>query len=101
MQAKLIRYRTHPEQGDENQSRIEAVFAELERVKPKGVRYLVVRCADATFQHLVAFDPGVESSVLTRLEAFQAFQAGVRERCPESPEAGAVTIVGSYGMGSP
>jgi hypothetical protein len=32
------------------------------------------------------------------LEAFRAFQSGIKERCIEPPQAGEVTIVGNYRM---
>jgi hypothetical protein len=95
---KLIRYRTHPERADDNQRAVEAVFAELAAAAPPGVRYLVLRLPDATFIHLVTVDDGADASALTRLPAFQAFQAGIRERVIEPPQPSEVTIVGNHGM---
>jgi hypothetical protein len=32
------------------------------------------------------------------LEAFKAFQQGIKERCIEPPQSGDVTVVGNYRM---
>ena len=37
-------------------------------------------------------------ALLPGLAAFKAFQSGIRERCIEPPQPGAVTIVGNYRM---
>ena len=38
MQQRLIRYRTKPDQADANIKLVEAVYAELHRTQPDGVR---------------------------------------------------------------
>ena len=48
------------------------------------------------FTHIVEAEDG--ANLLTKLEAFQAFQSGVRERCVELPQARGVTVVGNYRM---
>ena len=35
---------------------------------------------------------------ISRLEAFRAFQSGIKERCLEPPQSGEATIVGDYRM---
>jgi hypothetical protein len=35
---------------------------------------------------------------ITSLEAFRAFQNGIKERCMELPQSGDATIVGNYRM---
>jgi hypothetical protein len=47
--------------------------------------------------HFVETDSDT-GSVLPGLAAFKAFQSGIRERCIEPPQSGAVTIVGNYRM---
>lgn len=98
MARRLIRYRTHREQGETNQRLVEAVFKELEARNLEGVRYLVLRTADGAFFHLVAFDDGGTSSALTTLPAFQEFQRELRSRCIEPPEAVEVSVVGNHRM---
>jgi hypothetical protein len=98
MKRNLIRYKTRPESADENAKLIAGVFAELETTKPDGVRYLSLRLEDDSFVHLVETDAADGSSVLPKLEAFKAFQSGIRERCVEPPVVRGATIVGNYRM---
>jgi hypothetical protein len=98
MKRTLIRYKTKPDMADRNAELIAAVFEELKAAKPEGVRYLSLRLDDDTFVHLVETEADDGSSALPKLEAFKAFQSGIRERCLEPPQAGGVTIVGNYCM---
>ena len=98
MKRMLVRYRTKPEATEENQRLIEAVFAELRTAAPADVRYLALKLGDGSFAHFVVADVTDGPSPLTRLAAFRAFQAGIKERCAEPPQAGDVTIVGNYRM---
>ena len=97
MKRTLIRYKTKPEMADNNAALIAAVFAELKAAQPEGVRYLSLRLDDGSFVHLVETESD-STSVLAGLDAFKAFQSGIRERCIEPPQAGGVTIVGNYRM---
>jgi len=98
MTYRLIRYRTRPDQADENQKRVEAVFAELKARAPEDVRYLVLRGAEGRFFHLVAVESGSGASAVTSLPAFREFQKGLAERSLEPPESSDVTIVGNHRM---
>src|SRR4051794_6931313 len=96
MKRTLIRYKTKPDAADRNAALIEKVFEELKTKKLDGVRYLSLRLDDESFVHLVEAEEG--STPLPALDAFKAFQNGIRERCLEPPLAGNVTIVGNYRM---
>jgi radical SAM superfamily enzyme with C-terminal helix-hairpin-helix motif len=96
MKRTLIRYKTRPDAAEENAGLIEKVFEELKAKKPEGVRYLSLRLDDDTFVHFVEAEAG--STPLPSLDAFKAFQSGIRERCVEPPLPSGVTIVGSYRM---
>jgi hypothetical protein len=96
MKRTLIRYKTKPEAADRNTELIEKVFDELKATKPEGVRYLSLRLEDDSFVHFVETEDG--AIALPSLEAFKAFQSGIRERCIEPPLAGSATIVGNYRM---
>jgi hypothetical protein len=98
MERRLIRYRTTPEMADKNAALVSAVFAELRAAKPAGIRYLTLRLEDDTFIHIVETTTDAGSSALTRLDAFQAFQSGIRERCAEPPAVRGATVVGNYRM---
>jgi radical SAM superfamily enzyme with C-terminal helix-hairpin-helix motif len=96
MKRTLIRYKTRPDAADQNAELIEKVFEELKAKAPTGVRYLSLRLDDNTFIHLVEAEEG--STPLPSLDAFKAFQSGIRERCIEPPLPNGVTIVGNYRM---
>jgi hypothetical protein len=96
MKRTLIRYRTKPESTGENERLIQNVFKELHAQAPEGVRYIALKLADGSFVHLVENDGG-ESS-LPRLDAFRKFQADLKERVMEQPQANEASIIGDYRM---
>jgi hypothetical protein len=96
MKRMLIRYKTKPDAADQNAGLIAKVFEELKTKAPAGVRYLSLRLDDDSFVHFVEAEEG--STPLPSLDAFKAFQSGIRERCIEPPQSGQVTIVGNYRM---
>ena len=98
MTHRLIRYRISPDHADRNEQLVRDVFAELQARNAGSVRYLVLRGTDGTFFHLVASEPGMDTSAITTLPAFQEFQRGHRERCLESPQIVEVTLVGNHRM---
>jgi hypothetical protein len=98
MKRTLIRYKTRPEAADANAALVEAVFAELQARQPAGVRYLTLRLDDGVFVHVVEHEADDGPSPLLQLDAFQAFQRGIRERCVEPPEARGAMVVGNYRM---
>lgn len=95
MNCTMIRYRTTPETADENQRLIEGVFRELNEKALPGVKYAALRL-DGVFVHLVIEQNGGNS--VADLEAFSAFQSGIRERCLEGPVRSTVQIIGNFGM---
>jgi hypothetical protein len=92
----MIRYTVRPGQGDPNQALVRDVYAELARVRPAGLRYATFRSGDdgLTFTHVAWSE--ADASPLLGLEAFRAFQAGIRDRCAEPPVVTEVDEVGSY-----
>ena len=98
MTATVVRYQTKPERADENQKLIEAVFADLETRRPEGFTYKVFRLEDGvSFIHIVR-ETAEGAIALNDVPAFQAFVAGIGERCVQQPVAKGATIVGSYGF---
>jgi hypothetical protein len=97
MKRTVVRYRAKPETAQENERLIWAVFAELRTKSPDGVRYLALRLGDGTFIHFSTID-GDRANPILQLEAFQSFQAAIKERCSELPQASDATIVGNYRM---
>jgi hypothetical protein len=89
MKTIVVRYQTKPERADENQRLIER--------KPKGFTYKVFRLDDGvTFVHLVVEHDVVEPDSLQDVSAFQAFVAGIADRCDVPPVATAAMTVGDY-----
>lgn len=83
MQKRLVtRYETQSsEAADENQRRIEGVFAELAESKPGNVSYIVVRLEDNSFVHLSFHDHGDdEVNSISSTAAFAHFQQDHSDR---------------------
>ena len=99
MTRHLVRYTLKPGRAAENEELARAVYAALRRSRPQGPRYATFRLEDGlTYLHLVAHDEADGSNALTALPEFQAFVAGIRERCAELPVTTVLTEVGSYGF---
>ena len=96
MTRTMVRYTTKPEQTEENQRLIEAVFQQLAAETPDGVRYLVLKLGDGDFAHFIELEGEVHP--LRAMAAFQAFQSGARERCQEGPVHTQATVIGNYRM---
>jgi hypothetical protein len=92
---KVIRYQTKPERADENAALITAVFAELAEAAPAGVSYAAYRLEDGvSFVHVVQLDG--DDNPLSKVAAFQAFQAEIGDRVAAGPWALDASVVGSY-----
>jgi hypothetical protein len=98
MRQTLVRYKIEPEQVQENARLIGRVFEELKAKSPDGARYMVLQLPDGTFVHFATVESADGSHPITSLEAFRAFQSGIKERCMELPQSGDATIVGNYRM---
>lgn len=96
MRTVIVRYRPKPERADENQRLVEAVFGELDEVRPDGLRYATLRSADGTFVHIAQMDS--DSNPLADIAAFATFQDGIVQRCEPGagPDPQGAEIVGSY-----
>ena len=99
MQKRLVtRYATRSTaDADENQRRIEGVFAELHQAGPDNVSYLVLRLADGSFVHVSFHDHGDdEPNPIASLEAFAHFQDGHETRRQGGVDQQEATLVGAY-----
>lgn len=94
----VVRYTPKAERADENQTFVEAVFAELAATDPGGLRYATLRLADGTFVHIA--DVQGDTNPLQETAAFAAFQQGLGDRCEEGlgPNPQEAIVVGSYGF---
>ena len=99
MQKRLVtRYAMQStEAADENQRRVEGVFAELEATTPDNVSYIVLRLADDSFVHVSFHDHGDdEVNPIASTAAFDHFQDGHAERRAGGVDQQTATLVGAY-----
>ena len=83
--------------ADENQRRVEGVFAELEATQPATVSYLVLRFADDSFLHVSFHDHGDdETNPIASTAAFAHFQEGHADRRHGAVDQQQATLVGAY-----
>jgi len=86
-----------PEAADENQRRIEAVFAELAEAKPDNVSYIVLRLPDDSFLHLSFHGHGHDDqNPITELAAFKHFGDGHATRRNGGVDQQEAELVGAY-----
>lgn len=98
MGSSMVRYRVRPDRVAENETLVRAVYEELDRVRPEGLRYATFKLADGvSFMHLV-IETDQPGRILGQIAAFKAFTADIEGRCDEPPVATEVTLVGSYGV---
>jgi hypothetical protein len=97
MTTTVVRYQVKPERAEENQTLIEAVFAELEATKSDGFTYKVFRLEDGvSFIHVMIEHDIPAPDSLQAVQAFQAFVADIADRCDIPPVASGATVVGGY-----
>lgn len=99
MQKRLVtRYAMRSsEDADENQRRIEGVFAELAAAEPDNVSYLVLRLADDSFVHLSFHDHGDdEVNPIASTAAFAHFQDGHADRREGGVDQQRAELIGAY-----
>ena len=99
MQKRLVtRYAMKSaEDADENQRRVEAVFAELADNKPDNVSYIVLRLADDSFVHVSFHGHGDdEVNPIASTAAFAHFQDGHETRREGGVDQQTASLVGAY-----
>ena len=85
------------EDADENQRRVEGVFAELDANKPDNVSYIVLRLADGSFVHVSFHDHGDdEVNPIASTAAFAHFQDGHADRRAGGVDQQTAELVGAY-----
>jgi hypothetical protein len=97
MRRVIVRYKVKPERVAEHETLVHAVFAELAKTEPKGIRYGAFKQPDGlSFVHVAFID--VEKNPLDAVGAFKAFTEKIRERCDEAPVTTELTAVGTFGF---
>lgn len=99
MRRVMVRYQTKPDRAEENERYVGAVFEQLQREHPAGVRYATFKLDDGvTFVHIASIETDDGSNPLAALEAFRSFTAGIRDRCVQPPVTTELHAVGAYGF---
>ena len=95
MRRVIVRYRVKPERVEEHEGLIRAVFEELAKKAPEGLRYGAFKQPDGvSFVH-TAF-VSAERNPLDAIAAFKAFTANVKDRCDEPPTTVELTEIGAF-----
>ena len=95
MKRVMVRYTVKPDLVADNASRIEAVFAQLDREKPAGLRYASFKHGD-NFVHVASIETADGSNPLAALDAFKQFVATIKDRCIEPPVTVELEQIGAY-----
>ena len=97
MRRIMVRYKVEPEQAAKNEELVRAVYDELDRTRPSGIRYATFQLDDGvSFIHLASHETEDGTNPLTELQAFQKFQENIRERCDEPPVLAELREIGSF-----
>jgi quinol monooxygenase YgiN len=93
----MVRYRVKPERVEESEELVRAVYDELRRAEPAGLRYATFKLNDGvSFRHLAVTEVESEGSLLSKLQAFQEFQQHIEDRTDEDPVVTALDRIGSF-----
>jgi hypothetical protein len=97
MSKVIVRYEVKPERAQENEQLIRAVYEELARTAPAGLRYATFVLQDGvSFVHIADNEIDGAPTPLRQVKAFQEFQKDVSERCVERPHNSEMREIGSF-----
>ncbi|MEU0401482.1 hypothetical protein ABZ318_14795 [Streptomyces sp. NPDC006197] len=93
----MIRYTVRPEHVEQSVALLRAVYADLERVRPSGLRYETFRLdGGGSFLAVIESEGDPVAAPHHRLASFQRYRAALSEICTESPTVTYLDQVGSY-----
>jgi hypothetical protein len=99
MKRVMVRYKVKPDRVAENETLVRAVYDELQRTQPAGLRYATFRCDDGvSFVHIATVETEDGRSPLPEVTAFKQFQQDIRDRCDEAPVATQLHEIGSFDL---
>lgn len=102
MRRVMVRYKVKADQAVENERLVRAVYEELHRELPEGLRYATFRLEDGvSFVHLASVETADGQNPLRGVAAFDRFQVNARERCEDGPVTAELHEVGSFRFFSP
>jgi hypothetical protein len=91
----LIRYTVRPDQVNPTVELLEKFFAELDTVRPGGLRYTAYQLDDhVSFVHLVESDTG--AAPFASLPAYRAYRDTIEQRCISHPTMTEIRPIGGY-----
>jgi hypothetical protein len=94
----MVRYRVKPERVEENEGLVRAVYDELRRAEPAGLRYASFRLDDGvSFVHLALTEGENGGGPLSQVRAFQEFQRDIEDRTDEGALVTELERIGSFG----
>lgn len=97
MKRVMVRYKVKPDQAAKNEALVRAVYDELHRTEPAGLRYATLKLEDGvSFVHIASTETEDGHSPLSELKAFKEFQEGIGERCDEPPVVSELSEIGSF-----
>jgi hypothetical protein len=97
MKQVMVRYKVKPDRAQENEELVRAVYEELRRTRPEGLRYATFRLDDeVSFVHLASIETEDGHNPLSEVRAFGRFQENIGDRCDEAPAATALSPVDSF-----
>ncbi len=97
MRRVMVRYKVKPERVAENEELVRAVYDELQRAEPAGLRYATFKLDDGvSFVHLASIETEDGHSPLSDVQAFSEFQEHIGDRCDEAPVATELHEIGSF-----
>src|SRR5690242_18843290 len=97
MRQVIVRYKVKPDRVAENEELVRAVYEELRRTKPDGLRYATFKLDDGvSFVHLASVESEGGDSPLSKVKAFKEFQKDIDDRTDETPVVTGLEEIGSY-----
>jgi quinol monooxygenase YgiN len=97
MRQVMVRYKVKPERVEENEELVRALYDELRRTEPAGLRYATSRLDDGvSFVHLAATESEDGGSPLSKVKAFQELQRNIEDRTDEGPVVTELEQIGSF-----
>jgi hypothetical protein len=95
----MVRYTVKPDRAAENEKLVRAVYDELHRTRPAGLRYATFRLDDGvSFVHLASVETEDGRNPLSEVKAFKQFQKNIGERCEDAAVSVELREIGSYGL---
>ena len=97
MKRVIVRYKVKPDRVAENEELVRAVYEELRRTEPPGLRYATFKLDDGvSFLHLASVESDGGANPLSKVKAFQEFQKDIDDRTDEGPVVTGLEEIGSY-----